>query len=86
MATPKSTVLTSGWPLTHSAVFLTALAIGVVMIMTLATLLRPKAGDHDLDGIPVFTAWTFFAKRYDFLRKHFNSGKKYFWFRVLQVR
>ena len=86
MATPNLTVLTLGWPPTHRAVFLSALAIGV--LTTLATLLRSsksKAGVHDHGGIPVFTAWTFFTKRYDFLQKHFNSGKKYFQFRVLQV-
>ena len=85
MATPDPTVLTPEWPPTQSAVFFTALAIGV--LMTLASL-RPsksKAGVHDLGGIPVFTAWTFFTKRYDFLWKHFHSGKKYFQFRVLQV-
>lgn len=86
MATSIPTVLTPEWPPTQSAIFFT-LAVGVVM--TLATLLRPsksKAGVHNLGGIPVFTAWTFFTKRYDFLRKHFNSGKKYFQFRVLQHR
>jgi len=85
MASPNLTVLTPEWPPTQSAVFFTALAI---VLITLATLLRPsksKAGVHDLGGIPVLTAWTFFTKRYDFLRKHFNSGKKYFQFRVLQV-
>jgi hypothetical protein len=82
MATPNPTVLSP----TQSAVFFTTLAIGV--LMSLATLFRPsktKAGVHDLGGIPIFTAWTFFTKRYDFLWKHFNSGKKYFQFRVLQV-
>jgi len=86
MATPNPTVLTPGWPPTDSVVFLTTLAVGV--LMTLATLFRPsksKAGVHDLGGIPIFTAWTFFTKRYDFLQKHFKSGKKYFQFRVLQV-
>ena len=88
MATSNSTVLTSEWPPTQSAVFFTAAALAVGILMTVATLLHPsksKAGVHDLGGIPVFTAWTFFTKRYDFLWKHFNSGKKYFQFRVLQV-
>ena len=87
MATPNP-VLTLQWRPAQSAVFFTTATLAAGVVMTLATFLRPsklKASVHDLGGIPVLTAWTFFTKRYDFLWKHFNSGKKYFQFRVLQV-
>jgi len=41
---------------------------------------------YDLGGFPVITAWTFFTRRYDFIREKFKeSGGKAFRFRVLQV-
>jgi len=41
---------------------------------------------YDLGGIPILTAWTFFSKRYDFMRDNFKlSGGLPFRFRVLQV-
>ena len=42
---------------------------------------------YDLGGVPILTAWTFFSKRYDFIRRNFKrSGGLPFRFRVLQVR
>lgn len=64
------------------------LALAVSVIITLAIRLSPsssKGGVYDLGGIPILTAWPFFTKRYDFLRKHFASGKRYFQFHVVQV-
>lgn len=64
-----------------------ALAIGVLVM--LASYLLPsqlKGGIHNLGGIPILAAWDFYTKRYDFLRKHFDSGKKYFQFHILQHR
>ena len=41
---------------------------------------------YELGGVPILTAWTFFSKRYDFMRGNFNlSGGLPFRFRVLQV-
>jgi len=42
---------------------------------------------YDLGGIPTLTTWTFFSKRYDFMRENSKrSGGLPFRFRVLQVR
>jgi len=42
---------------------------------------------YDLGGIPILTTWTFFSKRYDFIRRNLKrSGGLPFRFRVLQVR
>ncbi|KAF9557039.1 cytochrome P450 [Agrocybe pediades] len=42
---------------------------------------------YDLGGLPVLSAWTFFTRRYDFIREKFReSGGKAFRFRVLQHR
>ncbi|KAF8890286.1 cytochrome P450 [Gymnopilus junonius] len=44
-----------------------------------------KGSIRHLGGIPIFTAWTFFSKRYDFLWKHFReSAAPHFKFQVLQ--
>lgn len=41
---------------------------------------------YDLGGVPILTAWSFFSKRYDFIRMNFKrSGGLPFRFRVLQV-
>jgi hypothetical protein len=41
---------------------------------------------YDLGGIPILTAWSFFSKRYDFIRKNFKRSRGLpFRFRVLQV-
>jgi hypothetical protein len=40
----------------------------------------------ELGGFSIINAWTFFDKRYDFLRSNFDkTGEKLFSFRVLQV-
>ncbi|KAH9477139.1 Cytochrome P450 monooxygenase [Psilocybe cubensis] len=36
-----------------------------------------------LGGFPVFTAWTFFTKRYDFVRSNFSGSDPHFKFKVL---
>lgn len=64
-----------------------ALAIGVLMVLASHLLSsQSKGGIHNLTGIPILAAWDFYTKRYDFLRKHFDSGKKYFQFHILQHR
>jgi hypothetical protein len=41
---------------------------------------------HRLKGFSVINAWTFFNKRYDFLRSNFDkTGQDLFSFKVLQV-
>lgn len=75
----------SSWASSGTISFV-ALAIGVLVM--LASYLLPsqsKGGIHNLGGIPILAAWDFYTKRYDFLRKHFDSGKKYFQFHILQV-
>lgn len=65
-----------------------ALAIGVLVMLASHLLALPsqsKGGIHNLGGIPILAAWGFYTKWYDFLWKHFNSGKKYFQFHILQV-
>ncbi|KDR75612.1 hypothetical protein GALMADRAFT_68731 [Galerina marginata CBS 339.88] len=54
-----------------------------------ALLLRSSSNDkaYDLGGIPIFTAWSFFRRRYDFIQDGFReSGGKTFQFKVLQHR
>lgn len=47
---------------------------------------RSQGKIHDLGGISIMTAWTFFTKRYDFLRHNFKTkGFQMFQFHVLQV-
>ncbi|KAF8155590.1 cytochrome P450 [Crassisporium funariophilum] len=44
-----------------------------------------KGSIRQLGGFPIFTAWTFFTKRYDFLWYHFKqSADPFFKFKVLQ--
>ena len=60
------------------------------LILTISTfyVLRTTSDGklYDLGGLPILTAWTFFSKRYDFMRGNFErSGGLPFRFRVLQV-
>ena len=84
MTSQNATVLPSGWSPSSVISYIT-LAIGVVVILSSRLLPSQSGGVHNLGGIPILAAWAFFTKRYDFLWKHFNSEKKYFQFRVLQV-
>lgn len=66
-----------------------AAIVALSVILFSVVLLRPSFDGkvYDLGGIPVLTVWSFFTKRYDFIREHFkNSGGKTFRFKVLQVR
>ena len=65
-----------------------AIVAGLVVVLMSAFFLRSTKGDmiHDLGGIPVLTAWSFFKKRFDFLQGHLKkSGGMMFRFRVLQA-
>ena len=45
-----------------------------------------KGAIRKLGGFPIFTAWTFFTKRYDFIWANFGSDPSpHFKFNVLQV-
>ncbi|PPQ70347.1 hypothetical protein CVT25_000127 [Psilocybe cyanescens] len=62
-------------------------ALSIVLFSVL--LLRPSYDGkvYDLGGIPIFSVWAFFTRRYDFIREQFkNSSGKTFRFRVLQHR
>ncbi|KAH9478207.1 Cytochrome P450 monooxygenase [Psilocybe cubensis] len=66
-----------------------AVIIALSVVVFSAVLLRPSYDGkvYDLGGIPILTVWSFFTKRYDFIREQFkNSGGKTFRFRVLQHR
>lgn len=76
-------------PILGSSQSAVILALAISVVITLAIRLSPsssKGGVYDLGGIPILAAWPFFTKRYDFLRNHFASGKRYFQFHVLQHR
>jgi len=72
--------------LTTITTFIVAtLAVALYSIFFLQTNTDGKI--HDLRGIPFVTAWTFFTKRWDFIRGHFErTGGEMFRFRVLHVR
>jgi hypothetical protein len=65
------------------------IAIGLVATWILyryLTLTIEKDGIRKLGGFPIFTAWTFFTKRYDFIWANFGSDPRpHFKFNVLQV-
>jgi hypothetical protein len=65
------------------------LSIGLLASLLLYRHLTPrddKGGIRKLGGFPIFTAWTFFTKRYDFIRANFESDPSpHFKFNVLQV-
>jgi hypothetical protein len=61
-------------------------SLGVLLCSFFLFRTRTDGKIHDLGGIPLVTAWTFFTKRWDFVRGHFAStGGKMYKFRVLQV-
>ena len=65
-----------------------AIVAGLAVALMSAFFFRSTKGDkiHDLGGVPMFTAWDFFKKRFDFLQGHFKkSGGMMFRFRVLQA-
>ena len=60
--------------------------LGVILGSAYVLRTKKDGNVYDLGGIPIVTAWTFFTKRWDFLRGHFaNTGGKMFRFRVMQV-
>lgn len=60
--------------------------LGVILGSVYVLRTKQDGNVYDLGGIPIVTAWTFFTKRWDFLRGHFaNTGGKMFRFRVMQV-
>ena len=65
------------------------LGIGLLTTLYLYRYLFPKDekdGIRKLGGFPIFTAWTFFTKRYDFIWENFNSDPSpHFKFKVLHV-
>jgi hypothetical protein len=68
------------------------LAIGLLTTLFLYRHLQvipknEKGAIRKLGGFPIFTAWTFFTKRYDFIWANFGSDPSpHFKFNVLQVR
>jgi len=61
-------------------------SLGVLLCSFIFFRKRTDGKIHHLGGIPLLTAWTFFTRRWDFVRGHFAStGGKMYKFRVLQV-
>lgn len=61
--------------------------LGIVLCSFFLLRTRTNGKIYDLGGIPLVIAWTFFTKRWDFIRGHFaNTGGKMYRFRVLQHR
>ncbi|KAG6811695.1 hypothetical protein H0H92_006202 [Tricholoma furcatifolium] len=70
-----------------STLSITALALVVVSAATLRSLFSPRhsGGIYELRNNSFFSAWPFFAKRYDFLWSNFKkTGAKMFRFRLLR--
>jgi hypothetical protein len=69
--------------------FLYQIGIGLLATLFLyryLTARKEKGNIRQLGGFPVFTAWTFFTKRYDFIWSNFESDPSpHFKFNVLQV-
>jgi hypothetical protein len=65
------------------------LGIGLLTTLLLYRYLIPKnekGAIRKLGGFPIFTAWTFFTKRYDFIWANFRSDPSpHFKFNVLHV-
>ena len=67
--------------------------IAIFIALSIGILFRSPPGPpsngkiHNLAGFPLITAWSFFTKRYDFLRDQFKkTGLNMFSFRILQVK
>ncbi|KZP26907.1 cytochrome P450 [Athelia psychrophila] len=77
----------SGSPWLASPVFLAA-ASGFLLILYTHRLYKASFVDNTkitaLGGLSVTNAWSFFNKRYDFLRSNFERGHKMFSFKILQ--
>jgi len=75
----------SQWNTNSSAI--PAIAAFVVAFLSAFFLRSTKSdGIYDLGGIPVFTAWDFFKKPFNFFQGHFKkTGGEMFRFRVLQA-
>ncbi|KAF8156012.1 cytochrome P450 [Crassisporium funariophilum] len=78
--------ISSQWG-TSTSVTAILVALSIAFLSTLISGGRSNDKVYDLGGVSIITAWTFFTKRYDFLRGHFKAtGEKIFRFRVLQHR
>ena len=76
------------WGIESLSHIVTIAIITLGIILGSSYILRTKKDGnvYDLGGIPIVTAWTFFTKRWDFLRCHFADTRgKMFRFRVMQV-
>lgn len=76
----------SSWPPATQAALALFLGAGLSLLLSNIVSKRGQGKIRDLGGISIVTAWTFFTKRYDFLRHNFKTkGYKMFQFYVLQV-
>ena len=79
--------LSSEWHSESPSITIIFACLGVVLCSFFPLRTRTNGKIHDLGGIPLVTAWTFFTKRWDFVYGHFAStGGEMYKFRVLQVR
>lgn len=71
----------------HARVSISVTLLSAIVLAVL--FFRPDSHSDDvyeIGGIPILATWTFFSKRYDWIREQFRkSGGKTFRFRILQV-
>jgi hypothetical protein len=74
-------------PWVLSPVVLAAVLLGLVTSVAYISVSGDDATKmHQLGGISIINAWTFFNRRYEFLWSNFNKiGQDLFSFKVLQV-
>lgn len=74
------------WSIESHIITIAIATLGIVLGSSYILRTKKDGNVYDLGGIPIVTAWTFFTKRWDFLRCHFADTRgKMFRFRVMQV-
>ena len=74
------------WGIETHIITIAIATLGIILGSSYVLRTKKDGNVYDLGGIPIVTAWTFFTKRWDFLRGHFSyTGGKMFRFRVMQV-
>jgi len=77
----------TGWTVVpHSSYSLYAVTMLLALVLYLAIPSSKDTNTHELGGLSILTAWSFFSRRFDFLRYNFAlTGQDAFSFKVLQV-
>lgn len=84
---PFNDTVVAGWTAVPQSSYALSAAIFLALVLYLAILYSKKdTNPHELGGLSILTAWSFFSRRFDFLRNNFTmTGQDAFSFKVLQV-